>query len=282
MKVSNEDIARYYDTHQSLYSRFWSKSALHYGFWCKGTAKLEEAVQNTNRFLVSALSIESRDWVFDAGCGIGGTGIHIAEATGARVTGVTLSDVQLGYFADRRARSGSSHLIEVSKQDYARTGFRDATFSKIVAVESICHAQCKAAFAKEAFRILKPGGRIAIVDAFLKTGELTVPEARIYKKFINGWVVPNLASTRDFANFLAGAGFDQIKFIDMQASIEKSVDLIRRWSYITAPFNYIGSKLGLFRENLAGFYQKNLFRNKIAIYGVFVARKPRNSTVFYN
>jgi hypothetical protein len=38
--------------------------------------------------------------------------------------------------------------------------------------------------------------------------------------------------------------------------------------------NFVASKLGLARENLAALYQKALFERKIAIYGVFVAEKP--------
>src|SRR2546423_68140 len=67
MPISNKDIARYYDRHQIIYTLFWSRTALHYGFWYEDTKSLAEAVLNTNRFVVDALAIDSRDTVLDQG-----------------------------------------------------------------------------------------------------------------------------------------------------------------------------------------------------------------------
>jgi cyclopropane fatty-acyl-phospholipid synthase-like methyltransferase len=68
---------------------------LHYGFWYEDTKSLAEAILNTNNFVIEALAIESNDTILDAGCGVGGTSMHVAETTGATVEGITLSDVQL-------------------------------------------------------------------------------------------------------------------------------------------------------------------------------------------
>jgi tocopherol O-methyltransferase len=92
--VTNKDVERYFDTQQIFYTLFWSRTALHYGLWYDNTRSLAEAVGNTNKFILEALNIDVDDRVLDAGCGVGGTSIYIAEVTGATVDGITLSTRQ--------------------------------------------------------------------------------------------------------------------------------------------------------------------------------------------
>ena len=274
-EISNKDIARYYDTHQFWYTHFWSPTGLHYGFWYDNTKTPEEAVINTNKFVVDVLGMDSDDVVLDAGCGVGGTSIYIAEGIGARVEGITLSSVQIRIAADRAARSKATSLLGFSQQDYTRTNFRDGTFSKVFGIESICHAHQKIDFLREAYRVMKPGGKIAVVDAFLTKESLDPEEEKIYTKFIEGWQCPNLATRDGFSKDLTLAGFESIVFYDMHDKVKKSIERIYRHSLFAYPIKLILSKLGLLRENFSARYQKMLFDKKIAIYGVFVAEKPR-------
>src|SRR5688500_934131 len=91
----NDAIVEYYNSSQFYYTHFWSRTALHYGLWYDDTRNLAEAIRNTDKLVIQVLAITSADVVLDAGCGVGGTAMYIAETTGARVAGVTLSDVQL-------------------------------------------------------------------------------------------------------------------------------------------------------------------------------------------
>ena len=69
-------------------------------------------------------------------------------------------------------------------------------------IESVCHANDKAEFLREAYCVLRLGGRIVVIDGFLALERLTSSEQRLYAKFIAGWVVPNLAScARSRASF---------------------------------------------------------------------------------
>jgi tocopherol O-methyltransferase len=273
MPISNDDIAHYYDTHQWRYSYFWSPTGLHYGFWYDDTRNLAEAITNTDKFVVNALRINADDVVLDAGCGVGGSSVYIAEATGARVEGVTLSDVQLVLASRRAIRSSCPDRVSFSKQDYTKTSFESASFSKVFAIESICHATRKIDFLNEAYRLLIPGGRLVVVDAFMAKENLDDQEQAIYEKSIDGWVVPNLSGQVEFLNLLAKAGFSSIVFHNMQRYVEKSVKRIHRFSLATRLINRATSKLGFARENLAANNQQALFRNGLASYGVFVAQK---------
>lgn len=273
-RFDRNEIAEYYNTHQSSYTRFWSRTALHYGLWYDDTKSLAEAITNTNELVVRMLAISSDDVVLDAGCGVGGTSVYIAENTGARVEGVTLSEVQLNIAQGHAAQSTSANRLTFSIQDYTSTNFEAETFSKVFGIESICYAYDKIDFLNEAFRIMHPGGRIVVIDTFLTKDELNPTEQYIYEKFIGGWVVPNLASQTQFHDLLVRAGFTNVKYYDLRQQIEPSVRRVYRFSLVTSPWNYVKSKLGLARENLSATYQKAAFDRQIAMYGVFAAMKP--------
>jgi len=272
--TDNADIAEYYDRHQFYYSHFWSPTALHYGLWYQDTKNLAEAIENTNRLVANTLSIGATDVVLDAGCGVGGSAIFVAKSTGAHVEGITLSNVQLRAAQAAARRLAATTLVNFSLQDYTQTIFEDATFSRVFGIESVCYARRKLDFLREAYRVMREGAKIVIVDTFLTREILSTSEDKIYTRFIEGWVVPNLPSRDQFARDMAESGFENVVFVNLQSHIWKSVKRVFRSGLITAPMNLIKSHIGVARRNLSALYQKPLFEKGIAIYGMFSAEKP--------
>ncbi|MEK6336489.1 MAG: class I SAM-dependent methyltransferase [Acidobacteriota bacterium] len=273
VSVSKDDIARYYDTQQIFYTLFWSRTALHYGFWYQDTKSLSQAVLNTNNFVIDTLAIDSGDTVLDAGCGVGGTSIHIAETTGARVHGITLSDVQLRIARKRAGSSSAAHLLNFSKGDFTQTLFTEKSFSRVFGIESICYAKTKTDFLNEAYRIMMPGGMIAIVDLFLAKHDFDVEEMKIYTKTIEGWTIPNLATVSDFWTYLEHAGFNDISFFNMLPEIKKSSRRMYFQKLLWSPVDLILSRFSIGRENVSAKYQRPFFDRGIGVYGVFIATK---------
>lgn len=275
MPIPLDAVAAYYDSHQRQYTRFWSATALHYGFWYADTRTLEDAVANTNRYVMSILRINANDVVLDAGCGVAGTAIFIAQTTGARVEGITLSEVQLTIATTRIVSAGVSDRVRVSLQDFQRTTFPDAFFTKQFAIESVCHANDKRNYLSEAYRLMKPGGQLAVVDGFLVDRDLNQTEMGIYRKAIDGWAVPNLPRQSEFNSALKCAGFVNPRFYDTQEYVWPSVRRIYRYGLVSAPINFVRYKLGLARRNVSALFQKALFERRIATYGVFTAERPQ-------
>lgn len=282
IKISNEDIKEYYNQTQVLYNLIYSKgtNGLHYGFWYANTTRPEDAILNTNKFILKYLGINSKDSVLDAGCGVGGTSIFIAENSGAKVSGITISDIQINQAKKLALKSKSPELLDFSNQDFTKTNFKDNTFSKIFGIESVCHAHNKIEFLKEAYRILKKGGKIAIIDGYLKRQNLNDKEKEVYSKWLRGWEVPNLAFLESFHNDFKKAGFKNIKYYDMFNEIKKSRDRIYKLGLLGYPLSWVLFKLGVFTKKMYGntiasICQKKVFSdfNNIATYGVFVAEK---------
>ena len=271
--VRNEDIERYYDTQQIFYTLFWSRTALHYGLWYENTKSLTEAVLNTNKFIVEALNIGADDRVLDAGCGVGGTSIYVAEATGATVDGITLSTRQVRIAKRRAAKSSASRSLNFSRENFTRTRFKEETFSKLFGVESVCYAHRKSDFLREAHRVMKPRGVVAIIDLFLAKSELDQEEMEIYHKTIEGWAIPQFSTVPDFCDHLAEAGFGNIRFQELHSEIRNSSRRMYFQKLLWAPFDFVASRIGDGSQNLSAKYQKAFFDRGIGTYGAFVATK---------
>lgn len=281
-KNSKQEVKDYYNHNQVLYNIFYSNGTdgLHYGFWEKNTKSHAESIINTTKFIAKCLKINKNDKVLDAGCGIGGSSIYLAKNYGAKVVGITLSEVQLKAANEKALKLGLQNQVKFAIQDFTKTNFNDKSFSKIFGLESICYSNKKIDFLKEAYRLLKKGGIITVADGFQVRTNLSDKEKEIYQKWLKGWIVPNLATVESFRNDLKKAGFKNIKYYDKFNEIKKTRDRIFRIGIFGYPFTWLSSNLGFFSKDMhentkAMLCQKKVFSdsNNIATYGVFVAEK---------
>ncbi len=117
--------------------------------------------------------------MLDAGCGLGGSAIWLAQQFGAEVVGVNLVASQV-YRARRSAyRHGVSDRVRFERRDFTRTGFPEGNFDVVWAIESICHTSDKPAFLVEARRLLKPGGRLVVADLFRTQRPFSVDDEKL-------------------------------------------------------------------------------------------------------
>src|SRR5262249_58415583 len=99
-----------------------------------------------------------------AGCGVGGSAVWLARTHAVEVVGVTLVASQVVRARRFAETSGVTGRVTFEQQDYTHTTFPDGTFDVVWAMESICHAPEKGLFVQEARRLLKPGGRLGVVE----------------------------------------------------------------------------------------------------------------------
>ena len=263
---------------QFIYNLIWSDKDNHYGLWEKGTKKLSSALQNTNRAVCEALNLSPGDRVLDAGCGMGGTSLYAARQYQTLVEGICLSATQINQAIKNAKKAGLSGNTNFTIQDFTRTSFPDNYFSGIMAVESVVHAPEKINFCKEAFRVLKKGGSIAVIDVSKKEKILTDKEQEQYDVFLSGWDVPNLITPQSFIDCLKEAGFHNVQYQDKSDQILKSSARIHRLGVAMYPFAWLLQKTGLvtekgFNHSLAAINQKKVFFEGMVGYGMFTAEK---------
>jgi cyclopropane fatty-acyl-phospholipid synthase-like methyltransferase len=273
-------ITEYYDYTLPFYKIFWHGSAngIHYGFWDQETKNHKEALLNTNKFLAAKANISKNDVVLDAGCGIGGSAIWIAKNIKAKVTGITISQKQVEEAGKIAKKNGLAELATFYKRDFLNTGFENGSFTVVWAIESVCHAENKKEFLKEAYRLLKPGGRLIIDDGFLLRDIQNPKEAQDLKNFLEGLAVPNLSHENDFHKYLEETGFKNIKAWNKVMEATPSARKIRNMSVFSYPLSMATEKLGitsgiLTKNNLAGLAQYKIIKSGLMGHLVFYAEK---------
>lgn len=277
--MDDKKIVTYYDYTVPFYRLFWHKgtNAIHYGFWDVGTKTHTEALINTNKTLSELVNPTGSSNILDAGCGIGGSSIWLAKEFGAHVTGITVSPKQKEKAEQHASESGVENLTTFYVRDYLHTEFSDNSFDIVWGLESVCYAENKEDFIREAYRILKPGGKIVVADGFLERAPRKGKEEEIYNTFLRGFILSNLATADGFRQGLINAGFRNVRILDKTSEIQKDAqymyELVRRWLPVHILLRTLRLIPAFIVDNAqTGLVQRDFFKG-IGRYCVFYGEK---------
>jgi arsenite methyltransferase len=115
---------------------------------------------------LQALALQAGEWVVDVGSGPGLLAAEMATQVGpaGQVIGLDLSDSMLALSRQRHADLATSKCLRFLKADAARLPFADSTFDVAVSTQVYEYVPDVAAALAEAYRVLRPGGRVLILD----------------------------------------------------------------------------------------------------------------------
>ena len=190
----------------------------HYGLWEKGIKNKKEAFLNMNDFVGRLICLDNNKKmkILDAGCGVGATSIYLAKKyPNIDFTGITLAPSEV-LLAKKLQKEKQVNNTEFIVENYLDTGLPDNYFDGVFALESLCYTQNQKTFVNEMYRVLKSGGKIAILEGFLKDD---TPFNPIMKKIFNAFLVrrsvPALESLTAFKSYMLMAGFEKIDIMDL-------------------------------------------------------------------
>jgi tocopherol O-methyltransferase len=271
----------YYEQTLSDYRTVWlnpSNLAFHFGFHDHEHQSHAAALENTNRTLAQIGGIRAGDRVLDAGCGLGGSSLWLAQHLGASVVGITLAQSQVDQSSRIAARRGMAGKVRFERADFNNTSFPSDSFDVVWAVESLCHAESKSRFYREAARLLRPGGRLVIAE-FIRTTRKLHPQAeRVMREWLDGWAIPDLDTEREHIDAAAAAGFSNISLRDCTIFTRPSLARLYRMAALAEPLNEVLHLLGMrnraqHRNVIASIRQYQALETDSWFYGVLSATK---------
>ena len=226
MPVSEHEraVQDHYNTMTKGFYLQWNPDHIHLGAFepgecprhneqMKDATGLARALERMIELVVAPVGIEERHHVVDAGCGVGGTAIHLAKTRGCKVTGVNLSRLHLEMAENKAAATGMEDLVNFSYADCSRSlPFADHSVDVVVNIESARHYSDRGRFLREVCRILKPGGKIVASD-WMARNNLRPNQ---YDKFIQplcaAWAMHNLESQSTYTRLLHKNGLEVLEF----------------------------------------------------------------------
>lgn len=275
-------IIDYYRETENAYKDSWDMNnslAIHYGYWDKQVRSFPQSLIRMNEVMMEAAGIQQNDRVLDAGCGVGGSSIFLASALGCRVTGITLSRRQAEQATANAAKKQVTGLIDFQVMDYSATHFPDESFDVVWGCESICYADNKEQFIKEAYRLLKPGGKLVVADGFVTLYEYN--NDPVIRQWLDGWQVNYLETNERFQQYMQQTGFGAIKHRDISKEVKHSSARLYRYYFLASLYLiwkkicFSGSATEMQRKNIAACrYQYKGLQKRLWQYGLITGIKP--------
>lgn len=254
MKSRHPDVHTYYNCTRFDYRYIWNRRrsdvAVHFGYYDERARRHAEALDNMNRVLADWAGIQPGERVLDAGCGLGSACFWLAEHREAQVTGINIVAGQVAecqrFKSEKPVRhsQAAAPRVEFIQADFCRMPFPDNTFDVVWACESVCHAAEKAAFYREASRVLKPRGRLVMAEYMRAARPLPPENEGLLAAWLRPWAIPDIATEEEHRVVAATAGFRQIEILDATPNVRVSLrnlhEVSKRWLLLGKLLHWFG------------------------------------------
>lgn len=277
-------IKDYYKEAQLFYRLAWHgpTNGLHYGLWTEGVANRREAILNENRVLADLAQVKPGDMVLDAGCGIGGSGVWLAENRQASVVGLNIVPEQLKEAEKIARKRGLTEKVKFQLGNYQDMPFPDESFDVVWSLESIEHASDAERFIQESHRVLKPGGKMVVAGTFLGEQAVT-PEQK--RQMELGQAVAgcfnDFRTAETVAEVMRETGFSDVTNTDITTQVMKS----SRQMTVMCKLGVLPAKVVaalhlvprvMVLNTVWGTYQEGLFKAGATSYNTITGVKPES------
>jgi ubiquinone/menaquinone biosynthesis C-methylase UbiE len=195
------------DSHRVEYSDILDSMALVWGDGFMSPGGPEEVA-----LLVAGIDLAGKH-VLDIGCGVGGIDAVLVQRHGAAlVTGVDVDPALIAQAKERAQRAGLDEQLQFRQIEPGPLPFADSTFDVAFSKDAVLHVQDKEALFAETYRVLRPGGALAISDWLRCDDQPSSPEMA-YWLTVEGLSYV-LASPVRYRRAIEAAGYREVEIVD--------------------------------------------------------------------
>jgi tocopherol O-methyltransferase len=211
-------IKAHYDDCSPHYQDLWGEH-IHHGLWVAGNEGLsKEAAQLALvEHMLQLAGLAAGSKVLDVGCGVGGTSNLLAQR-GHSLTGVSLSTTQVAMAKANAAAKGlgpeNPRFLEMDGEKLSFPG-QDGTFDAVWISEVLSHFPRKNAFFAHAERLLKPGGKLVLVDWFRADCLGPSMLSSVITDIEDGMLLPPMETVTGYSNLMVAAGLRPVYMQDV-------------------------------------------------------------------
>ena len=177
--------------------------------------------------VITGVNIAGKN-ILDIGSGSGACAVLlVSEHDAARVTGIDVEDTVCEAASSRVKMAELDHRIDILRIDPGPFPLDASTFDVVFSKDSIIHISDKAELARQAFRVLKPGGQFAASDWLISHDGLPSSQMADYIRAEGlGFA---MASPAAYHRAMQTAGFEEIELVNQNNWYAKVVAKELAW-----------------------------------------------------
>lgn len=226
-----DPIKKYYTQTQFEYKLIWnwglkSTPALHFGYYDEKATNHAQAVFRANEVLAQFGGIPKGGTLVDAGCGLGNSSRWLATNFDINVIGITIVPKQVETIQQQLDRDPLPNM-KVLIANYLKMPFENNSIDVVWAMESVCHADRKEEFYKEAFRVLKPGGKILMAEYIRADRPMSPDKEQLLQEVFQSWAISDLDTLAEHHLHADNVGFKEFKYKDVTQNVITSYRNLR-------------------------------------------------------
>lgn len=213
------------DIYETIATNALSETGLYLnlGFWRDDVDSVDAASTALVHLVGKAADLRPGNRALDVGYGFGDQDVEWLRAFDpAEIIGLNITDSQVETARARMEGQGLSNRIDLRQGSATDMPVDDAGFDKVLALESAFHFDTRDDFFHEAFRVLKPGGRLATAD-ILPAAAADDPLTRAVQRATwritaRTWNIPDANAVRPpaYARQLGAAGFTNVRITSIR------------------------------------------------------------------